>query len=81
MSAKDYKICFGWRGAYLAKQSKKTPGLMLEDRREISEVEIIRLIHWWASNKAEERNNNVQQITVGGEPVVEVKLLKSLDEF
>ena len=78
MAAKDYKICFGWRGAYLAKQSKKTPGLMLEDRREISEVEIIRLIHWWASNKAE---NNVQQITVGGEPVVEVKLLKSLDEF
>lgn len=81
MAAKDYKICFGWRGAYLAKQSKKTPGLMLEDRREISEVEIIRLIHWWASNKAVERKNNVQQITVGGEPVVEVKLLKSLDEF
>lgn len=81
MAAKDYKICFGWRGAYLAKQSKKTPGLMLEDRREISEVEIIQLIHWWASNKAEERKNNVQQITVGGEPVVEVKLLKSLDEF
>ena len=81
MAAKDYKICFGWRGAYLAKQSKKTPGLMLEDRREISEVEIIRLIHWWASSKAEERKNNVQQITVGGEPVVEVKLLKSLDEF
>lgn len=81
MAAKDYKICFGWRGAYLAKQSKNTPGLMLEDRREISEVEIIRLIHWWASNKAEERKNNVQQITIGGEPVVEVKLLKSLDEF
>lgn len=81
MAAKDYKICFGWRGAYLVKQSKKTSGLMLEDRREISEVEIIRLIHWWASNKAVERKNNVQQITVGGEPVVEVKLLKSLDEF
>lgn len=81
MAAKDYEICFGWRGAYLAKQSKKRPGLMLEDRREISEVEIIRLIHWWASNKAVERKNNVQQITVGGEPVVEVKLLKSLDEF
>ncbi len=81
MAAKDYKICFGWRGVYLAKESKKTPDLMLEDRREISEVEIIRLIHWWASKKAEERKNNIQQITVGGEPVVEVKLLKSLDEF
>ena len=81
MAAKDYKICFGWRGAYLAKESKKTPGLMLEDRREISEVEIIRLIHWWASNKAEESRNDTQQITVGGKPVVEVKLIKSLDEF
>lgn len=81
MAAKDYKICFGWRGAYLAKESKKTPGLMLEDRREISEVEIIRLIHWWASKKAEERKENVQTITADGEPVVEVKLLKSLDEF
>ena len=55
MAAKDYKICLGWRGAYLAKVSKKTPGLMLEDRREISEGEIIQLIHWWASKKAEER--------------------------
>ena len=81
MAAKDYKICLGWRGAYLAKESKKTPGLMLEDRREISEGEIIQLIHWWTSKKAEERNNDTQQITVGGEPVVEVKLIKSLDEF
>ena len=81
MTAKDYEICLGWRGVYLAKESKKTPGLMLEDRREISEGEIIQLIHWWTSKKAEERNNDTQQITVGGEPVVEVKLIKSLDEF
>ena len=81
MAAKDYKICFGWRGAYLAKESKKTSGLMLEDRREISEGEIIRLIHWWASKKAEESKNDTQQITVGGKPVVEVRLIKSLDEF
>ena len=81
MSAREYKICFGWRGAYLAKESKSTPGLMLQDRRKITEGEIIQLIHWWASKKAEERNNDTQQITVGGEPVVEVKLIKSLDEF
>ena len=81
MAAKDYKICFGWRGAYLVKESKKTPGLMLEDRREISEGEIIPLIHWWASKKAEESKNDTHQITVGGESVVEVKLIKSLDEF
>jgi hypothetical protein len=81
MAAEDYKICLGWRSAYLEKVSKKTPGLMLKDRREISEGEIIELIHWWASKKAEERKNDTQQITVGGEPVVEVKLIKSLDEF
>lgn len=81
MAAKDYKICLGWRSAYLAKESKKTSGLMLKDRREISEGEIIELIHWWASKKAEECKNDTQQITVGGEPVVEVKLIKSLDEF
>lgn len=81
MAAEDYKICLGWRSAYLAKESKKTPGLMLKDRREISEGEIIQLIHWWASKKAEESMDDTQQITVGGEPVVEVKLIKSLNEF
>lgn len=81
MAAEDYKICLGWRSAYLAKVSKKTLGLMLKDRREISEGEIIQLIHWWASKKAEESKNDTQQITVGGKPVVEVKLIKSLDEF
>ena len=53
MAAEDYKICLGWRSAYLAKVSKKTPGLMLKDRREISEGEIIQLIHWLASKIAE----------------------------
>lgn len=76
MAAEDYKICLGWRSAYLAKVSKRTHGLMLKDRREISEGEIIQLIHWWASKKAEESKNDTQQITVGGEPVVEVKLIK-----
>ncbi len=81
MAAKDYKICFGWRGAYIAKESKRTPGLMLEDRREIGEGEILQLIHWWASKKSEERKNDTQQITIGGDVAVEVKLIKSLDEF
>ena len=80
MAAKDYQICCGWKRAYIAKTSKRDSNLMLQDRREISEAEILSLIHWWAKDKAEARGNNTQTITVGGKAVVEVTLLGSEDE-
>lgn len=54
MAAKDYKICCGMFKAYIAKPSKKDPNLMLDDRREISEEEVLSLIDWYMESKSEE---------------------------
>ena len=54
MAAKDYKICCALFNAYIAKVSKRNPNLMLEDRREITEGEILILIDWYMDNKCQE---------------------------
>lgn len=51
MAAKDYKICCGMFKAYIAKTSKKIPNLMLDDRREVSEEEVLSLIDWYMESK------------------------------
>lgn len=52
MSAKDYRICPALFNAYIAKISKKDHlNLMTDDRREISEEEILSLIDWWLYDK------------------------------
>ena len=54
MSAKDYHICPALFKAYIAKVSKRMPNLMTNDRREITEGEILSLIDWYLDNKIEE---------------------------
>lgn len=51
MAATDYKICCALFDAYIAKVSKKNPEMMLQDRRSISQGEILTLIDWFANNK------------------------------
>lgn len=51
MAASDYKICCAFGDAYIAKLSKRTPNMMLEDRRSLSVGEIITLIDWFADQK------------------------------
>lgn len=51
MSAKDYHICPALFHAYIAKVSKRNPNLMLDDRREITENEILMLIDWYLDNQ------------------------------
>lgn len=46
MAAKDYKICCALFSAYIAKVSKRNPNMMLDDRREITDSEILTLINW-----------------------------------
>ena len=41
MSAKDYKICPALFNAYIAKVSKRNPNIMTDDRREITDAEIM----------------------------------------
>ena len=43
MSAKDYQICPAMFNAYIAKVSKRNPNLMTDDRREITDAEIMNL--------------------------------------
>ena len=54
MAAKDYKICCALFNAYIAKVSKRNPNVMLEDRREITEGEILMLIDCYMSNKCQD---------------------------
>lgn len=54
MSAKDYKICPALFNAYIAKTSKRNPNLMTDDRRKITEGEILSLIDWWLDREADE---------------------------
>ena len=53
MAAKDYEICISGLTStpYLAKVSKRNPNVMLDDRREITESEILMLIDCYMSNK------------------------------
>lgn len=50
MAAKDYKICCALWSAYIAKVSKRNPNIMLDDRREITDSEILTLIDWELAN-------------------------------
>ena len=54
MAAKDYKICCALFNAYIAKVSKCNPNLMLTDRREITESEILMLVDWYMENKCQD---------------------------
>lgn len=54
MAAKDYRVCCGLFNAYIAKVSKSNENMMLADRREITEGEVLTLVAWeleqWVSN-------------------------------
>lgn len=75
MAAKDYQICEGLANAYIAKVSKRNPGIMTDDRRVLDDSEIMSLIVWWARKRLEGTDNNVTEISERGKPVVEVRLL------
>ena len=56
MAAKDYEICVSGLTStpYLAKVSKRNHNVMLDDRREISEGEILMLIDCYMCNKCQD---------------------------
>lgn len=59
MSAKDYEICPALFAAYIAKPSKRNPGQMTDDRREITEGEIMMLVDWYLDKQSEEFPNGL----------------------
>ena len=59
MAAKDYQICPALFNAYIAKVSKKNPNIMTDDRRVITENEILMLIDWYLDNELEENQTSL----------------------
>ncbi len=59
MAAKDYKICPALFNAYIAKVSKRNPNKMTDDRRIITEDEILMLIDWYLDNELEENKTSL----------------------
>lgn len=48
--AEEYRICCALFSAYIAKVSKRNHNIMLDDRREITNSEILTLINWKLQN-------------------------------
>ena len=84
MSAKDYKICSALFNVYIAKVSKRNPNLMLEDRRVITEEEILSLIEWYLHNYCVNNRTDSVTITCGGSELFTItakgKLLEKINE-
>lgn len=72
MAAKDYHICPAMTEAYIAKVSKKTSNLMLQDRKIITDAEIMNLITWWTERKCLEVKDTKVSITSKGEKILTI---------
>ena len=85
MAATDYIIVTGWANAYLAKKKKPTksgPQTMSQDRRPITEGEIIGLFEFYLRNWCDEHGEDTVVITNSdGKKIFEATLLdKESDE-
>ena len=81
MSAKDYQICPALFKAYIARVSKKKiPNLMTDDRREITDAEIMNLIEWRFRRFCEENKTTKMCIISNGETVIKLNAKGSLLE-
>ena len=80
MSAKDYQICPAMFNAYIAKVSKRNPNLMTDDRREITDAEIMNLIEWRFRRFCEENKATKMCIISNGKTIIELNAKGSLLE-
>lgn len=80
MSAKDYKICPALFNAYIAKVSKRDPNKMLNDRRIITEQEIIELIVWWMKQTHMTSEDTIRTINANGKPVIQLEYFPENDK-
>ena len=79
MAATDYTICAGIFNLYLAKvkePTKKGPQTMSEDRRPITESEMIGCFEFYLRRYCEEHKTDTVQISdENGKPIFEATLL------
>lgn len=69
MAAKDYKICPSVERAYIAKESKRKPGTMTSDRKEITHGEVISLIKWYLHKYCVQNKSDNLTCRVNGDDV------------
>lgn len=84
MAAKDYKICPVLFNAFIAKVSKRDPNLMTDDRRIITDREIIGLIRWYLKRFCIENDTDRVFINENEKTTIEIiahgKLLEEIQE-
>ena len=80
MSAKDYQICPALFKAFIAKVSNRNPNLMTDDRREITDAEIMNLIECRFRRFCEENKTTKMCININGETVIKLNAKGSLLE-
>lgn len=84
MAAKDYQICPALFNAFIAKVSKRDPNLMTEDRRIITDREIIGLIRWYLERFCVKNDTDRMFIKENEETTIEIvahgKLLEEIKE-
>lgn len=94
MAAKDYEFACGWQNAYLTKKLKSNEGkkvsVMSNDRRVITDNEIIYLLKWYAQRECEKLESSgfalsddkgeVIHISLKGEWLKELSLEDTEDE-
>ncbi len=78
MAATDYIIVTGFANAYLAKKKKPTKHghqTMSQDRRPITEGEMIGLSEFYLRNYCDEHNTDTVVITDGDKPIFKMVLI------
>lgn len=80
MSAQDYKICPACFNVFLAKVSKRNPNIMLDDRRIITDAEILGLIEWKLRQFCIENKTDTMYINSNGKTTIKIKAVGTLLE-
>ena len=85
MAATDYIIVTGWQNAYLTKKkkpSKKGPQIMSDDRRPITEGEMIGLFEFYLRNWCDEHPGESTVVITNdkGKRIFEATLLDRIDD-
>lgn len=77
MAAKDYTLAVTGltNSVWICKPSKKSPGVMTDDRVKVDKSHFIGIILEWANGEIEEPEDTLS-ITVEGEVVAEIKLFR-----
>lgn len=73
MAAKDYKLCYGIFGAYIAKVSKRNPNQTTSDIKVLTVNEVFDFIRSMVKEFCVRDDTDTMYITENGGPMLELK--------